>query len=282
MSLTLKLSSLAIRTLSKPIANRIKAQAREHERFRKVCVSMAQALHRFDMRLRLGAVRDNAASQKRAAAEAALRKHKPTSPTVKTEAEAKAEEDAIAKAKAAAEEAAKPAPKPHIRPLSESKAIESGATFISETFLFIVAGGLIVFESWRSRRKENTRREDVETRLAELEKSEKAAREALLAVEKELLAQKAKHGGLSKSSPRILPREVWDVERQQETEQVEEQGWWAWITSYLPVGQTPEQQAESVIKESKKTIPKAPMPVGEAVPAQAPSSHDQSLESKKA
>ncbi|OGM50910.1 OPA3 domain protein [Aspergillus bombycis] len=282
MSLTLKLSSLAIRTLSKPIANHIKAQAREHERFRKVCVAMAQALHRFDMRLRLGAVRDNAASQKRAAAEAALRKHKPTSPTVKTEAESKAEEDAIAKAKAAAEEAAKPAPKPHIRPLSESKAIESGATFISETFLFIVAGGLIVFESWRSRRKENTRREDVESRLAELEKSETAAREALLAVEKELLAQKAKHGELSKSSPRILPREVWDVERQEETEQVEEQGWWAWISSYLPVGQTPEQQAESVIRESKKTISKAPMPVSEVVPAPNPASPDHSLESKKA
>ncbi|KAE8166835.1 optic atrophy 3 protein-domain-containing protein [Aspergillus tamarii] len=242
---------------------------------------MAQALHRFDMRLRLGAVRDNAASQKRAAAEAALRKHKPTSPTVKTEAEAKAEEDAIAKAKAAAEEAAKPAPKPHIRPLSESKAIESGATFISETFLFIVAGGLIVFESWRSRRKENTRREDVETRLAELEKSEKAAREALLAVEKELLAQKAKHGELSKTSHRILPREVWDVERQEETEQIEEQGWWAWISSYLPVSQTPEQQAESVIRESKKTIPKVPAPIGEVVPTQNPASPDQSLESRK-
>ncbi|KAE8382151.1 optic atrophy 3 protein-domain-containing protein [Aspergillus bertholletiae] len=282
MSLTLKLSSLAIRTLSKPIATHIRAQAREHERFRKVCISMAQALHRFDMRLRLGAVRDNAASQKQAAAEAALRKLKPTSPTVKTEAEAKAEEDAIAKAKAAAEDAAKPAPKPHIRPLSESKAIESGATFISETFLFLVAGGLIVFESWRSRRKETTRREDVESRLVELEKSEKAAREALLAMEKELLAQKAKHGELSKSSHRILPRNIWDVEKQEETEQVEEQGWWSWITSYLPVSQTPEQQAESVIRESKKTTPQAPTPVGDIVPAQNPASPDHSSGPKKA
>ncbi|KAB8070142.1 optic atrophy 3 protein-domain-containing protein [Aspergillus leporis] len=281
MSLTLKLSSLAIRTLSKPIANHIKAQAREHERFRKVCVSMAQALHRFDMRLRLGAVRDNAASQRRAAAEAALRKHKPTSPTVKTEADSKAEEDAIAKAKAAAEEAAKPAPKPHIRPLSESKAIESGATFISETFLFIVAGGLIVFESWRSRRKETTRREDVETRLAELEKSEKAAREALLAVEKELLAQKAKHGELSRSSPRILPREVWDVEKSEQTGQTEEPSWWAQITSYLSIGQTPEQQAESIIRESKKTPPKTSAPVDETVPLQNPESPNPSPEPKK-
>ncbi|KAE8350148.1 optic atrophy 3 protein-domain-containing protein [Aspergillus coremiiformis] len=282
MSLTLKLSSLAIRTLSKPIANHIKAQASEHERFRKVCIAMAQALHRFDMRLRLGAVRDNAASQRRAAANAAVRKHKPTSPTAKTEAETKAEDDAIAKAKAAAEEAAKPVPTPHIRPLSESKAIESGATFISETFLFIVAGGLIVFESWRSRRKETTRREDVEARLVELEKSEKAARDALLAVEKELLAQKAKHGELSKSSPRILPREVWDIEKQGEAEPTEQQNWWTQITSYLSFGQTPEQQAESVIRESKKTTPKPSAPVSEPILPQRPASHDQSLESKKA
>ncbi|KAE8149700.1 optic atrophy 3 protein-domain-containing protein [Aspergillus avenaceus] len=282
MSLTLKLSSLAIKTLSKPIANHIKAQAREHERFRKICVSMAQALHRFDMRLRLGAVRDTAASQRRAAAEAALRKHKPTSPTVKTATEAKAEEEAVAKAKAAAEEAAKPAPKPHIRPLSESKAIESGATFISEAFLFIVGGGLIVFESFRSRRKESTRREDVETRLVELEKSEKAAREALLAVEKELLAQKAKHGDLSKSSSRILPREVWDVEKPTEEAQPDEPGWWGWVTSYLPVRQTPEQQADSVIRGSSNTIKEAPNTTVTAPPPGPASDNKTSTQTDKA
>ncbi|GJP89484.1 hypothetical protein CBS63078_6334 [Aspergillus niger] len=281
MSLTLKLSSLVIRTLSKPIANQIKAQAREHERFRRICVSMAQGLHRIDMRLRLGNIRDNAASQKRAAAERELRKHKPTSPTVKTEVEAKAEEEAIAKAKAAAEEAAKPAPKPHIRPLSESKAIESGATFISETFLFIVAGGLIVFESWRSRRKETTRREDVETRLAELEQSEKAARLALLALEKELLQQKAKHGELPKSSSRILPREVWDVNQEDEVKPAEEPGLLSWITSYLPWGESPEQRAESVIKESKSAA--KPSLEAQTSPASKPAEPEpKAPESKKA
>ncbi|KAH8429803.1 OPA3 family protein [Aspergillus melleus] len=261
MSLTLKLSSLAIRTLSKPIANQIKAQAREHERFRRICIGMAQSLHRLDMRLRLGTLRDNAASQRQAAAEAELRKHKPTSPTAKTHAEARAEEEAAAKAKAAAEEAANPR-KPHIRPLSESKAIESGATFISESFLFLVAGGLIVFESWRSRRKETTRREDVESRLAELEQSEKAARQALVALEKELLQQKAKQGGLSKSSPRILPREVWEVEKQEEVEKAEEPSWWSRITSYFTFGQSPEQSAEAVVGEeqAKKTDDKTPVP----------------------
>ncbi|KAA8648446.1 hypothetical protein EYZ11_000386 [Aspergillus tanneri] len=251
MSLTLKLSSLAIRTLSKPIANQIKAQAREHERFRRVCVAMAQSLHRLDMRLRLGTLRDNATSQRQAAAEAEVRKLKPTSPTAKTHAEAKAEEEAIAKAKAAAEEASKPR-KPHIRPLSESKAIESGATFISEGFLFIVAGGLIIFESLRSRRKETTRREDVESRLVELEQSEKAARLALVALEKELLLLKVKHGVLSKSSPRILPREIWEAENQK-VEEAEEPSLWSRLTSYLPFGQSEEQPDEPVVNASQTT-----------------------------
>lgn len=191
---------------------------------------MAQGLHRVDMRLRLGLLRDTATEERRAAAEAAARKHKPTSPTVKTEAQAKAEEEAIAKAKAAASESDKPAPKPHIRPLSESKAIESGASFISEAFLFVVAGGLIVYESWRARRKENTRREDVESRLVELEQSEKAARRALVVLEKELLQQKAKNES-TKSPSRILPRDVWEVEQKEEAEEVQEERWLSRIGS---------------------------------------------------
>ncbi|KAJ5591933.1 uncharacterized protein N7459_002302 [Penicillium hispanicum] len=241
MSLTLKISSLAIRTLSKPIANQIKAQAKEHERFRNLCVSMAQALHRFDMRLRLGNIRDNTASQRQAAAEAEAKKHVPTSPTVKTEADTKAEEHALAKAKAAAEEAAKPR-QYRIRPLSESKAIESGANFISETFLFLVAGGLIVFESWRSRRKESTRREGVEDRLAELEQSEKTAREALVALEKELLSLKAKNGESPRSALRILPRGIWEAQPQVEKPQIEET-WWSSITSYFSFGRGTPQPA---------------------------------------
>ncbi|KAJ5424565.1 hypothetical protein N7445_010538 [Penicillium cf. griseofulvum] len=244
MSLTLKLSSLVIRTLSKPIASQIKGQAREHERFRKVCVSMAQALHRFDMRLRLGTLRDSAASQRRAAAEAEARKHKPSMPTVLNAADTKAAEEAEAKAKAAAEEAAKPHHY-HIRPLSESKAIESGANFISESFLFIVAGSLILFESWRARNKESTRREGVEGRLAELEKSEEAAREALVALEKELLQLRAKHGDLPKlSTKRILSPEIYEQAPESETPTVA-QGWLSRISSYITFGQSAEETTES-------------------------------------
>ena len=194
---------------------------------------MAQSLHRMDMRLRLGLLRDTTTAERRATAEAAARKHKPTSPTVKTEADTKAEQEAIAKAQAAAEAADRPAPKPHIRPLSESKAIESGATFLSEAFLFVVAGGLIVFESWRSRRKETTRREDVESRLIELEESEKAARRGLAALEKELLQLKAKDDKLLKWPSRILPRDVWEVEEKEEAQEDQGENWLTRIGSYV-------------------------------------------------
>ncbi|KAJ5817254.1 hypothetical protein N7447_009487 [Penicillium robsamsonii] len=253
MSLTLKLSSLVIRTLSKPIASQIKGQAREHERFRKICVSMAQALHRFDMRLRLGTLRDSAAAQRRAAAEAEARKHKPSMPTVRNAADMKAAEEAEAKAKAAAEEAAKPHHY-HIRPLSESKAIESGANFISESFLFIVAGSLILFESWRSRNKESTRREGVEGRLAELEKSEEAAREALVALEKELLQLRAKHGDLPKlSTKRILSPEIYEQAPEPDTPVVA-QGWLSRISSYISFGQS---AANTTAPTTQPTIEKA-------------------------
>ncbi|KAL1960996.1 hypothetical protein VTO42DRAFT_4884 [Malbranchea cinnamomea] len=223
MSLTLKLSSLVIRTLSKPIANQIKAQAREHERFRRLCVSFAQSLHRVDMRLRLGLLQSSAQIEKqmaRDAAEAAAKKQKAQIPTVKTEAQMKADLAAEAKLEKAAHEAAKPLPMPRIRPLSEAKAIDMGANFISEAFLFLVAAGVIVFESLRARRKETSRREDVADRLAELEESEKAARRALVALEHEILRLRAQlEKRPVKESRRILSKEIWEEE--EEVEEVE-------------------------------------------------------------
>jgi myosin-1 len=62
---------------------------------------MAQTLHRIDMRLRLGLLRDTAAIEQQAAKEAAeaeARKFKPKIPTVKTEADTKAEGEAIQQA----------------------------------------------------------------------------------------------------------------------------------------------------------------------------------------
>jgi hypothetical protein len=46
LPLSLKIASLFLRTLSKPIANKIKQQAKEHEGFKSRTVTMAQWLHR--------------------------------------------------------------------------------------------------------------------------------------------------------------------------------------------------------------------------------------------
>jgi optic atrophy 3 protein len=125
------------------------------------------------MRMRLGLLQDPAVIEKQIAkevAQAEAKRKKSQIPTVLTEAETKAAEARKTKEKEEIEERTKAAQKPpRIRPLSEAKAIETGANFISEAFMFMVAGGIIVFESWRSRRKENTRREDVADRIEALE-----------------------------------------------------------------------------------------------------------------
>lgn len=172
------------------------------------------------MRLRLGLLQDTASIDKqiaRDAAEAHAKRQKSEVPTVKTEAQTKADEAAVAKEKDKAAEKAKPASKPRIRPLSEAKAIDAGANFASETFLLSVGIGLIIFERWWSSRKENTRREDVSDRIAELEESEKSARRALVELEKELLRMRAKEGK-EKFPKRILPKEVWEPEEKEEEE----------------------------------------------------------------
>lgn len=49
---TAKIATLAIRTLAKPIATQIKHQAQNHQRFRSICIGLAQFMHRTEMALR--------------------------------------------------------------------------------------------------------------------------------------------------------------------------------------------------------------------------------------
>ncbi|KAF8261420.1 optic atrophy 3-like protein [Lactarius quietus] len=115
---TVKIGTLLIRTLAKPISSRIKTQAREHERFRNLCTSLAQTLYRYENRLRTGLLGE---------------------------------------------------PTRHVRPLSETRAIENGANFLAEGFLFAVAAALILGESWRSARSEARRRAGVGDKLEGLQ-----------------------------------------------------------------------------------------------------------------
>lgn len=184
------------------------------------------------MRLRLGLLQDHAAIDRqiaREAAEAQAKRQKQEVSTVMTEAQAKAGGTSIAAEKVKGTEKAKTPPKPKIRPLSEAKAIDAGANFASETFLLTVGIGLIVFERWWASRRETTRREDVSDRITELEESEKSARRALVELEKEILRLRAK-AGEDKSSKRILPKEVWEVEEKEEEElKAKSNGLLSWI-----------------------------------------------------
>lgn len=211
------------------------------------------------MRLRLGLLQDAAAIEKQAAREAAeakAAKHKHTAPTVKTEAQMKADEKAAEKAEKAAKDGSDPAKKTpvRIRPLSEAKAVESGATFISETFLFSVAAALIFFESWRSRRKETSRREDVADRLEELEESEKAARRALVELEREVLRLRARDAKAVKDvekqpQRRILPREIYEVEeREEKADEQVATGWLARIASYITSSSASDAEAKRALE----------------------------------
>jgi hypothetical protein len=145
------------------------------------------------MRLKLGLLQDPAAIDRQIARElkeVERARQKAAIPTVKTEAEIKAEEELLKEERKHVEEHVKSSIKPpRIRPLSEAKAIDSGANFIAETFLFVVAGGLILLEAWRRDRKDKKQDADVAQKLeeAEQEREEMKVQMALLKEEVEAL-----------------------------------------------------------------------------------------------
>ncbi|ONH67678.1 ERAD-associated E3 ubiquitin-protein ligase HRD1 [Cyberlindnera fabianii] len=115
---SLHLSDTNVARLEK-VMNAIKAQAKEHEPFRRMCVSLAQRVHKTDVSLRMNLLGENGTAK--------------------------------------------------VRPLNENKAIENGANFLSESFVFAVAGGIIIYEANRQRQKELNRREAVEDDIKTLQ-----------------------------------------------------------------------------------------------------------------
>jgi hypothetical protein len=59
------------------------------------------------------------------------------------------------------------------------RAVQNGATTLAESFLFMVAAGLVIGETWRSNRKEGKRRDDVRERLEGLEENMQSIKELL-------------------------------------------------------------------------------------------------------
>ncbi|KAG8527175.1 uncharacterized protein KY384_008605 [Bacidia gigantensis] len=246
--------------------NRIKIQAREHERFRRVCVNLAQGIHQWDMRFRLGLLQDQATIDKqlaREAAESQAKKHKHEAPTVRTEAQtiadqaaAKNKEKNVEKAEKAEKEKKKQ--KPKIRPLSEAKAIDSGANFVSETFLLIVAVGCVIGERWYSSKKDTARREDVGKRIEELEQYEKSVRRGMVELEKETLRLEEKAGFANAKKKRILPKEVYELEEEEELQPYPPRGWFSWLKGS-------GTQKDEPLPESERNPPE-PEPESQASP----------------
>ncbi|KAI9365163.1 optic atrophy 3 protein-domain-containing protein [Pilaira anomala] len=69
--------------------------------------------------------------------------------------------------------------KEKIRPLNDARAIESGANFLSEAFVFSVAVSVILAESWRSRVTAKNRRNYVDDALENLENQNQTLTELL-------------------------------------------------------------------------------------------------------
>lgn len=140
-----KIATLAIRTLAKPIATQIKQQAQHHHRFRAVCISLAQFMHRTEMIMRTNLLT-------------------PSRPPSSHGASSKDGKDG----KDGAEDGSHSSGKPRIRPLNEAKAVANGANALAEGFLFCLAAALILGESYRGSRSRAKQRDRTESGLEEL------------------------------------------------------------------------------------------------------------------
>ena len=204
------------------------------------------------MRLRLGLLQDTATIDRqiaREAQEALNRKKAAEIPTVKTEAQTKADEHASEHAKEKAAEALKPKP-PRIKPLSEAKAIDMGANFVSETFIFLVGIGVLVWAEWLTRRSAAKKRSGLEERIAELEGNEKVALGGLLELEKEVLRLRGKDG----KGRHILPPEVWQsVNAEKEPEEpTRMQRVGEWVRNIWAFGGEKEEEKDQVNKAKQE------------------------------
>jgi DNA repair exonuclease SbcCD ATPase subunit len=127
--------------------------------------------------MRVTLLRDTAA-EKRA-------KERAEAPTVKTEEQTRADEAAkekiAARDRAARHEASQSIWKRKFRPLPETKAVDLFADVIGDSFILLVATGLILYEYIRSKGKPDANAEkiaELDERLKELDRREKELEDA--------------------------------------------------------------------------------------------------------
>lgn len=127
---SLKIASLLLRTLSKPIATKIKQQAKEHEGFKGRTIHMAQFLHRAECVVLCSLWHSFRACSYPAQVERVLNclfvQDECGSSRLMCKSRCSRFRDSQLRVKLLGE-----SPR-HVRPLSESKAIDAGANFLSE------------------------------------------------------------------------------------------------------------------------------------------------------
>ncbi|KAJ6445630.1 OPA3 family protein [Purpureocillium lavendulum] len=184
-----KLAALFVRHVSKYGANQIKARAHDHPRFRAFAARYGQSIHQLNMRMSVALLRDPEAERRA--------KERAEAPTVKTEEQHKRDEAAKEKASAKAEHSSQSSSassskqrkgftfqnvwKRKFRPLPEAKAVDLFADVIGDTFILGVAGGLIIYETWKASRKPDANKEridELDRRFEELKLREDELAEA--------------------------------------------------------------------------------------------------------
>jgi len=155
---TVKLATLAIRTIAKPLSNGIKRQAKEHPTFRQLCISLAQGMYTVEIKLRTNILGEPA--------------------------------------------------RQHVRPLSETRAVENGANALAEGFLFGVAALLIIGETWRSSRSQSKRRDNIDDQLEALTSQVSSLSERMEALAENVNRRVEEDEGRQDEMRRILERVV--------------------------------------------------------------------------
>ncbi|KAJ2995537.1 hypothetical protein HDV02_000654 [Globomyces sp. JEL0801] len=113
--------NLLVKTLAKPLANRLKRSVKKQSTFfENICIQIAQSYNRLDMKLKMNFL------------------------DYKTEP---------------------------ITPLSEAKAVELGANFLSELIIFSVGAITIMGEAYRSNKSKNDKQKDMVDAIIELEEN---------------------------------------------------------------------------------------------------------------
>ncbi|CZS98327.1 uncharacterized protein RAG0_07101 [Rhynchosporium agropyri] len=171
-----KLGALFVRQISKYGANYIKSQAHDHPKFRTYAARYGQTIHQINMRMTVKLLKDSAAERRA--------KEKAEAPTVKTEEQMRHDEEQrqknAQKEKIAGQESSRSIWKRKFRPLPEAKAVDLFADVIGDTFVLLVAGGLIIYEYVRSKGKPDANAvkiEELNKKLEELDSREKELEE---------------------------------------------------------------------------------------------------------